>query len=66
MKDRRVKDRRQVAKKMCKLCGKKLPEKEMFKKIRVSKNKTEYICCKICYEQFSGKINGEIPGLKYK
>ncbi len=59
-------DNKVVEKKICKMCGKKLPEQDMFKKIRVAKDMTYYICCEICYEQFSGKPFSGHPDIKYK
>ena len=44
----------EMKREMCQMCGKKLPEKEMFNKMH-TENTTYYLCCQICYEQFTGR-----------
>jgi len=54
-----------MERKMCRMCGKGLPEKEMFKKINED-NEVYYLCCQICYEQFTGKPLSGNPGFEFK
>lgn len=47
--------------KSCKMCGKKLPEKEMFKK-----EMAQFFCCQICYEMYTGKPYSDDPEFQYQ
>ncbi len=49
-----MENNKETERKECKMCGKKLPEQDMYRKIEI-KDGTYYFCCQLCYEQFSGK-----------
>ncbi len=51
--------------KSCKMCGKRLIEKEMFGKIE-NEGKIYYACCQICYELLTGKPFSGNPEIKFK
>ncbi len=51
--------------KECRMCGKKLPEKDMFRKLNTKKGPL-YLCCQICYELFTGKSVSGQAGMEYQ
>ncbi len=51
--------------KSCKMCGKMLPEQEMFGKIEDA-DKIYYACCQICYELLTGKPVSGNSEIKFK
>lgn len=53
------------AKEECRMCGKKLSAKDMFRKAD-SKKGPLYLCCQICYELFTGEHLSGHAGMKYK
>ncbi|MFH1868819.1 MAG: hypothetical protein ABH843_07600 [Candidatus Omnitrophota bacterium] len=49
----------------CGVCGKKLPVQYMFRKVE-KEDGTYYLCCQICFEQFSGEMLSGDPDIEYK
>jgi len=58
-------DNNEEKKEECKMCGKKLSVKDMFKKIEY-KDGPRYLCCQMCYELFTGKPLSGHEDMEYK
>lgn len=58
-------ENKEIKKETCRMCGKKLPAEDMFKKIEIA-DRRGYLCCQVCYEQFSGRRLSSDSEMEYQ